>query len=223
MAGKQESKSTLEPAEQPAPVPVLEDDGTREPEETEEKHAAHSVSRPQSLDVESQRPTLHQVRSHISTHDTAAIDHHAHYEQGDEIYDRFPHHRKVIIVCVLSLCAFLAPMSSTSILSASPEVVAAYNTTGAIFDVSNALYLVFMGLSPLFWGPIGTTFGRRWPLTIAAISFTAFSAGSALAPNLAAFFIFRVLTAFQGTTFLIVSLLPLSQKRGRQTTDYLIV
>lgn len=37
-----------------------------------------------------------------------------------------------------------------------------------------------------------------------AMLFTAFSIGTALAPNLAAFFVFRILTAFQGTVFLIV-------------------
>src|ERR1700761_5407606 len=41
-------------------------------------------------------------------------------------------------------------------------------------------------------------------MSVAAVTFTAFSAGSALAPNLASFFIFRMLTAFQGTCFLIV-------------------
>jgi MFS family permease len=34
--------------------------------------------------------------------------------------------------------------------------------------------------------------------------FLGFSVGTALAPNLASFFIFRILTAFQGTAFLIV-------------------
>lgn len=37
-----------------------------------------------------------------------------------------------------------------------------------------------------------------------AILFTAFSIGTAVAPNLASFFVFRILTAFQGTGFLIV-------------------
>lgn len=34
--------------------------------------------------------------------------------------------------------------------------------------------------------------------------FTAFSVGTALAPNLASFFVFRIMTAFQGTSFLII-------------------
>ena len=126
------------------------------------------------------------------------------HEPGDEIYNRFSHKRKATIVTVLSLCSFLAPISSTSILAAAPEVVAEFNTTGGIFGISNALYMVCMGISPLFYGPMGTAFGRRWPLITAAVTFTAFSAGSALAPNLAAYFAFRILSALQGTCFLIV-------------------
>ena len=133
-----------------------------------------------------------------------ASGHDEHHEAGDEVYNKFSHPRKVVMVTVLSFCSFLAPISSTSILAASPEVVKTYHTTGAIFNISNALYMIFMGLSALVYGPLGTTYGRKWPMTVAAVTFTGFSAGSALAPNLASFFIFRMLTAFQGTCFLIV-------------------
>lgn len=206
MSDEEHHHHSLEPAEEPLPVPVPQDDGTREPEETREK----CEGRYAEADLESQpssslhHSSLHHVHSHVSTHDAAIVNQGAHYEHGDEIYDRVSHKRKLIIVSVLSFCSFLAPISSTSILAASPEVVATYHTTGAIFNVSNALYMVFMGLSPLFWGPIGQTYGRKWPLAIAAVTFTAFSAGSAAAPNLATYFVMRMLTAFQGTTFLIV-------------------
>ncbi|KAK5107577.1 hypothetical protein LTR62_001020 [Meristemomyces frigidus] len=201
MATEKQHKHAPEPASEPLPVPVTTDDGTREPEETREK-AQHDCT---EVDLE-RSSSLHRIRSHISTHDAplAHPDHDAHYEPGDEIYDRLPAHRKTLVVSVLSFCAFLAPISSTSILAASPEVVATYHTTGAIFNLSNALYMIFMGLSPLLWGPLGQTYGRKWPLAIAAITFTAFSAGSAAAPDLASYFVFRMLTAFQGTTFLIV-------------------
>ena len=154
--------------------------------------------------VEDGRPALHTVRSHISTHDAVGPDHDEHWEAGDEIYNKFSPFHKVTMVTVLSCCSFLGPISSTSILAASPEVVATYNTTGAIFNLSNALYMACMGLSALIYGPLGTTFGRKWPMTVAAVTFTTFSAGSALAPNLASFFVFRMLTAFQGTCFYIV-------------------
>lgn len=148
-------------------------------------------------------PDLAPVSSYVSGHDI----HHApltHYETGDEIYDKFPSHRKIIIVTVLSFCSFLAPVSSTTVLAAVPEVAATYNTSGTVINLSNALYQLFMGLSPMFWGPMGQAYGRRWTQLLSAFLFTAFSIGTALAPNLASFFVFRILTAFQGTSFLII-------------------
>lgn len=157
-----------------------------------------------STATEEGRPSLHHTLSHISTHDTPPVPgRDEFYEAGDEIYNKYTHPHKVAIVTILSFCAFLGPISSTSILAASPEVVATYNTTGTVFGISNALYLIFMGLSPLLYGPLGTTYGRKKPLVVAAVTFTGFSVGSALAPNLASYFIFRMLTAFQGTCFYI--------------------
>lgn len=83
------------------------------------------------------------------------------FEAGDEIYDRVSSHRKHIIVTVLSFCAFLSPLSSTSILAAVPEVAKTYHTTGSIINVSNAAYMALMGISPVIWGPMSQVFGRR--------------------------------------------------------------
>ncbi|KAF2156215.1 MFS transporter [Myriangium duriaei CBS 260.36] len=180
---------------------------SRGPVEHDPSALTHDIERHEtasthdSIAPDTTRPDLTHVRSHLSAHD---IPHIEHYETGDEVYDTFPHHRKVIIVSVLSFCSFLAPMSSTSILSAIPEVAATYGSTGTIINLTNALYQLFMGLSPMFWGPMGSAYGRRWTQLLSAFLFTAFSIGTALAPNLASFFVFRVLTAFQGTSFLII-------------------
>jgi hypothetical protein len=121
-----------------------------------EKDSGHD-GRPHDTD---ELPALENMRSHTATHDMPAVDQYA--EAGDEIYDKFPHHRKIVMTAVLSFCGFLAPISSTTILSAVPEVAAEYHTTGSIINLSNGLYLIFMGLSPMFWGPMGQVYGRRW-------------------------------------------------------------
>lgn len=59
-----------------------------------------------------------------------------------------------IILILMSFSAFLSPISSTSVLAATPEVAEEYQTTGSIINLVNALYLLFMGLSPIFWGPL---------------------------------------------------------------------
>ncbi|KAI0892193.1 MFS general substrate transporter [Annulohypoxylon nitens] len=122
----------------------------------------------------------------------------------DEVYDRLPPHRKLVIVFLLSFCSFLSPVSSTSVLAATPEVAAEYSTTGSIINLVNALYMLFMGLSPIFWGPMSQVYGRRMITLVTAVGFLGCSIGTALAPNLAAFFVFRLLTAFEGTSFILV-------------------
>ncbi|KAJ5507686.1 hypothetical protein N7527_009829 [Penicillium freii] len=146
--------------------------------------------------------SLDHVRSHVSHHDMVATDD---FQEVDaEQYLRFSPARKWIIVGVLSFCSFLAPISSTSILAAIPEVAKTYNTTGSVINASNALYMAFMGIAAPFWGPFSQVWGRRPVFLVSAFLFFAFSIGTALAPNLPAYYIFRILTAFQGTSFLVV-------------------
>lgn len=103
--------------------------------------------------------SLDHVRSHVSHHDMVVSD--DFHEVDAEQYLRFSPARKVIIVGVLSFCSFLAPISSTSILAAIPEVAKTYNTTGSVINASNALYMAFMGIAAPFWGPFSQVWGRR--------------------------------------------------------------
>ncbi|KAL2823568.1 major facilitator superfamily domain-containing protein [Aspergillus cavernicola] len=119
-------------------------------------------------------------------------------------YTRFPPRRKQLITFVLSICGLLTPVGSTTILAAIPEIASTYNTTGTVINISNAVYLVCMGISPSIWGPLSYIYGRRPNCIVSSVLFTAFSIGTALAPNLASFFIFRLLTALFGTAFFVV-------------------
>ncbi|KAH6610781.1 hypothetical protein Trco_000801 [Trichoderma cornu-damae] len=126
------------------------------------------------------------------------------YEAGDEIYDRVSSRRKHVIVTALSFCAFLSPLSSTSILAAVPEVAETYRTTGSVINASNAAYMALMGVSPIIWGPMSQVFGRRPMMLLTAVLFFLLSMATVLAPNLAAFFVFRALSAFEGTAFILL-------------------
>ncbi|KAF4629169.1 hypothetical protein G7Y89_g8974 [Cudoniella acicularis] len=152
-----------------------------------------------------QTPNLNHLQSHPSHSQDAPIQPYTSYiEVPDEIYDRLGASKKIVIVALLSFCSFLAPVSSTTILSAIPEVAATYQSTGTILNLSNALYLVFMGISPCVWGPLSQVYGRRSICLITAILFLGCSLGTALSPNLVSYFIFRILTAFEGTSFLTI-------------------
>lgn len=96
------------------------------------------------------------------SHDDMAHATHVVTGDLDEVYNKFSERRKMIIVASVSFCSFLAPISSTTVLSAVPEVAATFNTDGSIINVSNALYMLFMGFSPCFYGPYGSIYGRKW-------------------------------------------------------------
>lgn len=163
---------------------------------------------------------LDTVRSHVSHQDMHVSDN-VYREQNAEQYLRFSPARKVTIVAILSACSFLSPISSTTILAAIPEVAETFDTTGSVINASNAVFILAMGLSSTFWGTFSQIYGRRpvssfakysfsIELTVSKMSFWSsffffvFSLATALSPNLAAYFIFRALTAFQGTSFLVV-------------------
>lgn len=105
-------------------------------------------------------PALATCLSH--SHDAPLAAYISHPAIDDSIYDRLTPSRKYIIVALVSYCSFLSPMGSTTILSAIPEVASEYNTTGTVINISSALYMLFMGISPCFWGPASQIFGRRW-------------------------------------------------------------
>ncbi|KAM5352302.1 hypothetical protein ACJ41O_005025 [Fusarium nematophilum] len=155
---------------------------------------------------------IHQVTSHVSGHDPfepgntsslVGVDQ-PYREAGDEIFDRLSRTRKTAIVTVLSFGAFLSPISSTSVLAATPEVAKDYNTTGSIINVSNAAYMIVMALSPVVWGPMSQVFGRRLVALASSIIFFLLSLATALAPNLASFIVFRAASAFGGTAFILI-------------------
>ncbi|GIJ87788.1 hypothetical protein Asppvi_006701 [Aspergillus pseudoviridinutans] len=147
--------------------------------------------------------TLVQVQSHLVNHDSSTeIDE---YEEEDaEQYLRFSPSRKIAIVAILTFCAFLTPVSSTAILTAVPELATTFGTTGDMINASNALYLASMAVSCLFWGPLSQVWGRRPIFVLSGLLFWLSTAATALSPNLPAYCIFRVLTALQGTSFLVV-------------------
>lgn len=129
-----------------------------------------------------------------------------HTDGSDDLdqYRRFSNGHKALITTVLAFCAMLSPISSTMVLSALPEVAHHFNVTADIISLSNAIYLLCMGLSAFAWGPISSIYGRRWVCIAAAVQFCIFNIATAVAPTLAAFYVFRILTALQSTCLLIV-------------------
>ncbi|KAL1796116.1 hypothetical protein ACET3X_006340 [Alternaria dauci] len=200
MAHSSTSASAPAGPQQPAPGP---ENHAVDVEKNTEYASIIPNQRPLADDNNNNNLHLQRTVSSISHHDLPNVTY-IPTGDNDTIYTKFTPRRKMVIVAVVSFCSFLAPISSTTVLSAVPEVADTFSTDGSIINVSNALYMLFMGLSPCFYGPYGNIYGRKWVSVFSAALFTAFSIGTALSPNLTSFFVFRILTAFQGTAFLVI-------------------
>ncbi|KAF2973490.1 hypothetical protein GQX73_g207 [Xylaria multiplex] len=183
----------------------------RESSDSKSSRSIHSSGDEDDIDDVDQQERLERCSTKHSAMGDASIQPiDSVVEVPDEFYDRLPSHRKseyidnpVKLTMAIILRSFLSPISSTSVLAATPEVAGEYSTTGSIVNLVNALYLLFMGLSPIIWGPLSQVYGRRIICLVTGGGFVLASIGTALAPNFGAFFFFRLFTAFLGTSFLL--------------------
>jgi DHA2 family methylenomycin A resistance protein-like MFS transporter len=100
-----------------------------------------------------------------------------------------------MILGAVSLCTMLAPLNSTMIVVALPHIVKDFGTTIGSGDWLITLYLIAMASCQPVAGKLGDRWGRRPLILLALLAFTAVSAGAALAPDLRALIVFRVLQA----------------------------
>ncbi|KAJ6786670.1 hypothetical protein PWT90_08088 [Aphanocladium album] len=138
---------------------------------------------------------------HGDSHDSSDDADDKFYEDGDEIYNKFSPSRKRIIVAVLGFGAFTALVSSTSMLPAVPEITETFKSKDTVVELSNAIYIALTGVGCVVWGPMSQIYGRRM---CACVLFCCMSLGTALSPNLQAFFVFRALSAIGGSALTIL-------------------
>lgn len=91
------------------------------------------------------------------------------YREDETVYAKFTPKRKILITAIVSFGGLGVNLAALLVLSALPEVAAAFHTTGTIINYSNALFLLIMGIGVLFWGPISQVYGRKWVSTIITV------------------------------------------------------
>ncbi|KAK6203405.1 A Q resistance multidrug resistance transporter [Scheffersomyces amazonensis] len=100
---------------------------------------------------------------------------------------------KYTIVFVIAFAAITGPMGTSIMLPAIDDIVKSLNTNVSTVNVSVGIYLLSLGIFPLWWSAFSERFGRRNVYLISFLMFFAFSIGTSLAPNIASLIILRVL------------------------------
>lgn len=135
-------------------------------------------------------------------------------------FDRFSTKTKYICLGIASMSGFLSPLNSLAILPAIPEIADTFSTTTEVINISNAIYCIFMSLSPCLFSPCSDIYGRRPMFFICCVLYCISNILVAVSQNLAMFFIFRCASALFGTSFFsigghIVSDIYHPDQRGR--------
>ncbi|KAJ5489478.1 hypothetical protein N7539_004368 [Penicillium diatomitis] len=135
----------------------------------------------------------------VATDDEIDSKPHPHLKAGHHL----PLWRKCLILFVVSWMTLLVTFSSTSLLTAIPEIANDLSTTREILNIVNAGVLIAMGFSSFIWGPISQIVGRRHAYNSATLVLCACSAGAAVSTNLHSFVAMRVLCGLTGTFFMV--------------------
>ncbi|KAI5963023.1 uncharacterized protein KGF55_002815 [Candida pseudojiufengensis] len=105
----------------------------------------------------------------------------------------YPSKIKFLIVFIIAFASITGPMGTSIMLPALDDITEKLHTTGSEVNVSVGIYLLALGIFPLWWSSFSEKYGRRSVYIISFILFVGFSIGTALAPNISALIVLRVL------------------------------
>lgn len=101
---------------------------------------------------------------------------------------------KHLIVFIVAFAAICGPMGTSIMLPAIDDIVVGLDTLVSVVNVSVGIYLLSLGIFPLWWSAFSEKHGRRSVYIVSFSLFVAFSIGCALSPNIGSLLVFRVLS-----------------------------
>lgn len=105
----------------------------------------------------------------------------------------YPVATKYFIVFIIAFASITGPMGTLIMLPALEDIVKNLHTTDSTVNVSVGIYLLALGIFPLWWSLLLERFGRRSVYLSSFVMFFGFSIGTALAPTIGALIGLRVL------------------------------
>lgn len=103
-----------------------------------------------------------------------------------------PKMMKLGTILIVAFAAITGPMGASVMLPAIDDIVKDFDTTVTMVNVSVGIYLLSLGIFPLWWSTFSERHGRRSVYLVSFVMLFAFSIGAALSPSINALIIFRV-------------------------------
>ncbi|KAK9718044.1 hypothetical protein K7432_005773 [Basidiobolus ranarum] len=100
--------------------------------------------------------------------------------------------KKVLIVAQLGFAGMLAPLSSTVYFPALPTITEDLKASGTAVNATVSLFILFMGIAPVFWASMSDHYGVRRILYLSSITiFIAASIGGAFVNDITLLIVLR--------------------------------
>jgi len=136
-------------------------------------------------------PTIHE--------DSITIENDTYNEPKEKIDDNanaFGSKKKqAMLFAIMLFVNVLGPLSTEAQVPALGSIAEDLNTSSRWVQLTITIYMLFFGLSQLFFGTLSDIYGRRNTLLAGLVIYTLTSLGCALAPNIIALNIFRAVQA----------------------------
>ncbi|KAG0060676.1 hypothetical protein BGZ89_012052 [Linnemannia elongata] len=116
----------------------------------------------------------------------------------------WPRRKKNIVVLTIAYCAFVGPLGSSIYMPAVLQVKEDLNTTSSLVSATLSVYVLGMGIMPVFWASLCDYLGRRPIYLISMFIFILGSIFAAIARNIWVFFFMRLIQAVGSSSVLAV-------------------
>ncbi|KAJ7889957.1 MFS general substrate transporter [Mycena olivaceomarginata] len=101
----------------------------------------------------------------------------------EEPYSIFTPTEKWVIVSLIAFGGLFSPLSANIYFPAIPALAAAFHKPIELINLTVTLNMVFQGLSPMVWGTISDTYGRRHAFILCLLLLSLSCVGLALTPT----------------------------------------
>ncbi|CAN9356968.1 unnamed protein product [Alternaria alternata] len=110
-----------------------------------------------------------------------------------EIDDPYHYARKTkwLLTILVAFMGMAGPMGSTIIVPGLKDIAEAFDASHTITNMNAAVYMLSMGIFPLFWSSFSETSGRRTIYIVSFGLFVLFGALAAVSTNMAMLIVFR--------------------------------
>ncbi|OBT42472.1 hypothetical protein VE00_07918 [Pseudogymnoascus sp. WSF 3629] len=128
-----------------------------------------------------------------------------HGQDDPENPRNYPPSRKWVLLGLISAITLISPFASSIFAPAVSFMDEEFgNKSSTRSTLAVTVYVCGYAVGPLFFSPLSEIFGRRLILNIATSIFVLFQVGCALAPNISALIVFRLVTGIGGSACLTI-------------------